>query len=201
MAAVFDDDAVRRIQAAVRWVERQIAKIPTPIEILNVAPVHAAWFETPSAGILPRVGSVLGSGTCDRRRLIEDTGILEDYTIGGVVETETVWNPYDWLIPGTQDVQAALIDGQWVLAHPVYYKRFIRFSLTATLATTDASKSATIVTQYGPGVSNPNTGSGQIVVYNMPATTNYVFSGASAKTGYAFHHDANNYYIFQMECP
>jgi hypothetical protein len=47
----------------------------------------------------------------------------------------------------------------------------------------------------------PSPGS-TVTVYNLPASTNYVFSGASGNKGLATYDDTGDkYWIVQMECP
>ena len=60
------------------------------------------------------------------------------------------------------------------------------FSLDEALATTDASKDATIVAQYGDGSAH---GQSAIVVYNTPTATEdvYLWAAASGDYGYAFY--------------
>ena len=196
---IFNDEAVKRISRVVRIVESASKGIALP-EPTWVGGSQSAWFRTPVGGITAFSGSTLGSATCDRRKLDTTTGQLGYFQLGGVTQTATVWNPHAWTIPGSQDVQAELVDGNWVLTRPYHYKLVILFKLAATLTTSDASKTGTIDAQYGPGIANTNTGSGAITVYNMKASSNYVFSGASNDYGMAVWHDANNYYIIQMEC-
>jgi hypothetical protein len=76
--------------------------------------------------------------------------------------------------------------------------RYIFFTLPAALATTDASKSSCTVNGYWDG---PNPGS-SVTIYNLPASTNYIFSGASGHKGVAVYDEINSkYWIIQMECP
>lgn len=81
-------------------------------------------------------------------------------------------------------------------------KPLVRFTLAASLATTDASKSATISNQYGFGSPSPLTGSGEITVHNLLTSTasTYVFSGASGKAGLAMWDSGEDYRIIQMQC-
>lgn len=78
---------------------------------------------------------------------------------------------------------------------------WIRFQLSATLATTDASKGAT-VDMYANGP-DPDPDAAGITVYNMPVNGgNYVFEGDSSDYGYAeYRNEDDKYYIKQMECP
>lgn len=107
------------------------------------------------------------------------------------------------LIPENTNVLAVrqrALDGEtnwWIV--PPKIKPLVRFTLSATLATTDASKSATISNQYGPGVAN----STSITVHNLLTHTAglYVFEGDNGDAGLAFHDYGTNYRIIQMECP
>lgn len=82
------------------------------------------------------------------------------------------------------------------------YKPLIRFTLAAALATTDASKTATITNQYGPGLVSPNTGAGAITVNNfLVSGSTYLFEGLSGTAGLAIWDSGTNYRIIQMVCP
>lgn len=83
---------------------------------------------------------------------------------------------------------------------PLGRKLLVRFTLDAALATSDASKAATITNQYGPGVDATSTA---ITVHNLLTSTaaTYVFSGASGAAGLAMWDADQNYRIIQMECP
>lgn len=75
---------------------------------------------------------------------------------------------------------------------------FAFFTLPSTLATTDASKASCTVNSYWGGASPGST----ITVYNMVASSNYVFSGASGHKGLAVYDSTNaKFWIIQMECP
>lgn len=75
--------------------------------------------------------------------------------------------------------------------------RFIRFTLPSALAKTDASKASCTVDGYWDG-SNPGA---TVTVYNLPASTNYIFSGASGKKGLAVYDETSDHYVItQMEC-
>jgi hypothetical protein len=75
---------------------------------------------------------------------------------------------------------------------------FVRFTLAAALAKTDASKTGTTVDDYWGGPSPGST----ITVYNLPASTNYIFFGASGHKGLATYDDRNaKWWIIQLECP
>lgn len=82
------------------------------------------------------------------------------------------------------------------------FKPAARFSLAAALATSDASKAATLVEQYGYGIDNTTAASG-VTVYNMPTGGggSYLFEGSSAAIGLAVHDHGTAYRIIQMECP
>ena len=79
-------------------------------------------------------------------------------------------------------------------------KQHCRFTLGAALATTDATKSATIQTQYGPGADHAST---SITVRNLLTHTagTYVFEGDSGDAGLALYDTGTTWNIIQMECP
>jgi hypothetical protein len=74
----------------------------------------------------------------------------------------------------------------------------IRFHLSGTLATTDASKANCPVDYYWQG-GNPGA---TVTVWNQPLFDgNYMFQGLTGKTGLASYDDATaKYWIDQMEC-
>lgn len=81
------------------------------------------------------------------------------------------------------------------------FRPSIRFFLSAALATSDASKTATIQNQWGRGIDN-TTSSAAITVHNPETSTGsvYQFEGASGAMGLADHDYGTNYIIKQMEC-
>ncbi len=81
-------------------------------------------------------------------------------------------------------------------------KRLVRFTLASALATSDASKSATVTNQYGDGQAH-TTGAAAITVYNLETQSSgtYVFEGDSGDAGLAYHDSGTNFRILQMECP
>lgn len=78
-------------------------------------------------------------------------------------------------------------------------KPLVRFTLDSALATSDASKAATITDQYGQGVD----GATSITVHNLLTSTasTYVFEGASGAAGLAFWDSGTNYRVLNMQCP
>ena len=75
--------------------------------------------------------------------------------------------------------------------------KFIRFALPGALATTDASKAGCTVDDFWSGTDPGAT----VTVYNLPASTDYMFSGASGAKGVATYDDIGaKYWILQLEC-
>lgn len=75
--------------------------------------------------------------------------------------------------------------------------KFVRFSLPSAFATTDASKAACTVDDYWGGT-NPGA---TVTVYNLPASTNYMFSGFTGGKGLAVYDEIDaKYWIIQLEC-
>ena len=76
----------------------------------------------------------------------------------------------------------------------------VRFVLAAGLAKTDASKTATIIGQYGRGGSHKTS-----ITVNNPADAtngNYTYAGASGASGWAFYDPIEKkFWIFDMDCP
>jgi hypothetical protein len=88
------------------------------------------------------------------------------------------------------------------LVGPWQRKPLVRFTLSAALATSDASKTATITNQYGFGCDG-STSAAAITVHNLLTSTasTYVFEGDSGDAGLAMWDSGTNYRIIQMECP
>jgi hypothetical protein len=73
---------------------------------------------------------------------------------------------------------------------------FARFTLAATLATTDASQAGCTVDESWGGQA-----AATITVYNLPASTGYIFYGAAGHKGLAtFDAPAGKWWIVQLEC-
>lgn len=82
---------------------------------------------------------------------------------------------------------------------PWQRKPLVRFTLGGALTTSDASKSATITDEYGPGVDNT---SSSITVYNfLNSGATYKYYGDSGDAGLALWDYGDQYRIIDMECP
>ena len=81
------------------------------------------------------------------------------------------------------------------------FKPVCRFTLSAALATSDATKAATITQQYGYGRDHAST---SITLQNFLTKTAgvYEYHGASGAAGKAFYDPKEKkWHIFDMECP
>lgn len=77
------------------------------------------------------------------------------------------------------------------------FARFVRFALPSALATTDASKAACTVDDYWGGTSPGAT----VTVYNLPASTDYMFSGLTGNKGVAVYDEIDSkWWIIQLQC-
>lgn len=75
---------------------------------------------------------------------------------------------------------------------------FVRFTLPSALLTTEESKALCTVDDYWGGGDPGAT----VTVYNLPASTNYMFSGSSGNKGLATWDDLGaKWFIIQLECP
>lgn len=162
-----------------------------------------AWQMEATTTITAASGSTIGSGTA--KLLHVSSGSLSSYSAGGSPVTTTVKNAHEIaLASGSRFLGVRTLDGVlWVASWSVVeYKPLVRFTLSAALTTSDASKSATITNQYGPGTDN-TTSSGGITVHNMLTSTGgvYLFEGDSSDAGLAMWDSGTNYRIIQMECP
>lgn len=166
-------------------------------------PAHAVYIaKTGASGIAAASGTTPGSGTVTLQQ-ITSGGVLADLKDGsGTSVTETAYNISPMAIAESAYVQLTqeLVSGALIVAAGGARKLYCRFTLDAALATTDASKAGTIVTQYGPGGSHTTT---SITVYNLLTHTagTYVFEGDSGDAGYAFWDSGTSWRIMQMECP
>lgn len=156
--------------------------------------VHVYIAKAPSGGIAAMSGTTPGSATCTLYKF-NSSNVL---TVTSPAQTLTVFNTSMSAIVGDAflKIQREILSGKFV-ADPIYFKLFIRFTLTAALATTDTSETATIADQWGPGMLSPNTGSGAITVFNHASQ----FEGASGASGLAVWDSGTSYRIYQMVCP
>ncbi len=77
--------------------------------------------------------------------------------------------------------------------------QFINFTLSGTLALTDANKASCTVNSYWGGGDDPGA---TVTVYNAAGSSNYIFAAGTGKHGIASYDPANDkYWIIQMECP
>lgn len=80
--------------------------------------------------------------------------------------------------------------------HPM--KPFCYFVLTEELTTSDVTAAAEITVQIGYGQAHPVKA---IIVYNMPASTDFTFEGAVGKMGIAAWDEGRGWCILNMQCP
>jgi len=115
---------------------------------------------------------------------------------------EYAFSPMGYVEEGSVVFVLRMRNGQYVIVPLLGTRKLVRFTLAAAMTTSDASKSATITDQYGPGEDGPTTAGG-ITVHNLETHTSgtHVFEGDSGDTGYAYHDAENDYIILQMECP
>jgi hypothetical protein len=96
---------------------------------------------------------------------------------------------HDWTATGPQWATVILGGG-------VGGAGFARFGLAAALAATDASQANCHVDESWGG-----SAAATITVYNLPASTGYIFSGSAGAKGLAtFDAAASKWWIVQMEC-
>jgi hypothetical protein len=108
----------------------------------------------------------------------------------------------DCSIPEGTIIEAYLVKGQWYTSHSTGFakKSFVDFTLTSDLTTGDASASATISFEWGPG-SAAGIGSA-ITVTNASTRTAgvYKYHGVIGRRGSAIHVSGASYRIIDMEC-
>lgn len=138
------------------------------------------------------IGEV-GAGTMDYPLVCyPDTG---SFTVGQTVGTKA--SSFGLIAGSAFVVQGAAKTGHYAIGKSPIVTPICQFTLGATLATTDASKSATITNCNIDSLEGDS-----ITVYNHPASSNYIFEGDSGDYGTAWY-DQNNdkWWIVQMECP
>ena len=139
-----------------------------------------------------------------------DAQILTDTPNNGFVDTSEkglkqktvkVYNVFETEFDADTMHICGRLDGRLFIISPFYYKSLVRFTLDAALTTADASQTATITDQYGPGVDN-TTASGGIIVHNMEtsAAGTYMFEGNLNDAGLAMWDQGTDYRIIQIEC-
>lgn len=158
----------------------------------------ASWMMEATTTITAASGSTAGSGTA--KLLYKPSTTLNAYQPNSVDITATVYNLEAVAISsGERFLVVRTSDGVLWVMNRFGNQRLVRFTLSAALTTSDATKSATITNQYGPGVAATTT---TITVHNLATSGGaYVFSGASGAAGLALWDSGTNYRIIQMECP
>ena len=145
----------------------------------------------------------LPSSNLAQRLSINTVGRSEiSYHTGGTLPLITVHNLLTVPLPVDAVCNCVFMDGRWFVISMEYFKSLVRFTLNSALTTSDASKTATITNQYGPGVDN-TTASGGITVHNLETSSagTFVFEGNSGDAGLAMWDETTNYRIIQIECP
>lgn len=147
----------------------------------------------------------VGTGVVTAQRVNADGDLEDVLDTDGQAVTCAVVNPTldsqpteDYLIA----LQGIWDDKLYVLPadeNKINYKPLVRFTLGGALSTSDATASASITAQYGPGVDN----STSITVRNIETSTasQYIFEGASGAAGIAGWDFSQTYQILQLECP
>ena len=128
---------------------------------------------------------------------------LEDHqTAGSSAVTRTLYSlwphavPSGFLVLGIRTLDGTLWAAEW-LDRP---QLFCRFTLGATLTTSDASKTGTIQTYYGFGKDHASSTATFNNLLTHTAGT-YVFEGASGDAGLAYYTGSGTtWQIVQMEC-
>ena len=161
------------------------------------------WVMQATTDISAASGATFGTGT-GKLKHVSSTAIA-DYTPGSSTVTKTVNNLFEDVIGiGRVFICSRTLDGQLWVTNVWALKPMVEFVLTAALTTADASATATFSTQHGGGVSN-----GQATIptlYNLQASTAYIFEGAIGARGMATianpfaSDDDAAYTIIQMEC-
>lgn len=145
----------------------------------------------------------LPSSNLAQRLSINTIGRSEiSYHTGGTLPEVTVYNLLTMTLPVDAVCNCVFMDGRWFVISMEYFKSLVRFTLDSALTTSDASQTATITNQYGPGVDN-TTASGGITVHNLETSSagTFVFEGNSGDAGLAMWDETTNYRIIQIECP
>lgn len=152
------------------------------------------WLTIPASGLaIGKFDSACAKDTSQVFSVWSGTPGSETDTTNNI----SVYNRTPYSIAASIWCKAALINGNWYAFDPQLKAHMIHFTLPSALATTDASKASCTVNDFWGGVSPGAT----VTVLNMPAATNYTFSGASGNKGYAVYDDIEDAYkIIQMHC-
>lgn len=166
--------------------------------------VPAVLFVVKLTGALSAYSSGSAAPSADGQLLADtpSSGFVDTRENGVKQKTVKVYNVFEQDFPVDSVLVCGRLDGRLFVIQPTTYKSLVRFTLSSALATSDASKTATITNQYGFGVDN-TTASGGITVHNLLTSTGgvYVFEGDSGDAGLAMWDQGTNYRIIQMECP
>lgn len=127
------------------------------------------------------------------------SGPPDSPTVIASMTIAATYNPFQIALQTDDVVEVQLVNGRATIVNARTIAKFIEFTVTTSaLATTDASKASQSVTNYWGGYNPGST----VTIYNKPASSNYLFSGAVGHKGYAVWDDRNSkYMILQMECP
>lgn len=156
------------------------------------------WMMQATSSISAASGTTFGTGTA--KIIKAGASSVSAHTGGSGSNMElTVYNlnavsiSASWYFMATVSADGAL----WV-THLWGAQPLVRFTLSAALATTDASISATITDQYGPGIEAGTS----ITVHNLLTSTagTYVFEGSVGAAGLAMWDQGTDYRIIQIEC-
>jgi hypothetical protein len=198
-----------RLAALLHWFEsarQNPARTPAPPELVHSRDVYLARTTGAIAGMTVEAGTgtdssvgIVHKADCKLFRIDDKDPDIDVEPTG---QTRPVYNTSTVALPaGTLFLAVKTSDGKFVAvqlgASTSATTRFIRFALSGALAATDASKTATVDDYWGgadPGAT--------VTVYNLPASSGYVFSGASGNKGLATWDDRNSkWWIVQLQCP
>lgn len=149
-----------------------------------------------------------GKQACELFRIaINATGVMTDEDIVAMEDNDSnaltvdVYNVTDVEITPSMGYFSVsrLKTGGYVCFKAPVFKSLVRFELTADLDITDSTGSATILSQHGPGVTNPNSS----ITLGNPATStgDRQYYGVTGAEGWAMWDYGSVYQILDLECP
>ena len=90
------------------------------------------------------------------------------------------------------------VNNDWRIEQILHKATHVRFALPSALTTSDASKSGCTTDDFWGGITPGST----VTVHNLPASSGFMFEGASGAKGLAtYDEEDDRYWIVQLQCP
>ena len=187
------------MRQVVDWFRKSHGEIPQPEPISAFQSPDVYIAKVPSTGIDALDGSTPGSKECDLYR-------IQDGEMSSMGITRTIYNLSINAIAESYVLVTKTKGGSWIASTGGggdSMKKFCVFELDEDITESMASAQATIVTEYGPGLTHldeTGTSDETITVLNPAEGTEgtYMFYGDVGFKGIATYHSSNEWLIVQL---